>query len=123
VIRQVVSWALDVWEVVDAEFVSKWEKWIDPISTNNAQLASQLTGGLSTQLAQVLDSLTSAIITAFKGLLAEMGDWFGVLTSGVPQGFGDDAFYWSDIFHYRRTYQFPFVLFQQAQARAQVQDK
>jgi hypothetical protein len=116
VIRQVVQWALDVWEVVDGEFVSKWEKWIDPISTNNSQLASQLTGGLSTQLAQVLDELTSAIMSAFKGLLASMGDWFGVLTSGVPQGFGDDAFYWSDIFHYRRTYQFPFVLFQQAQA-------
>lgn len=116
VIRQVVQWALDVWEVVDAEFVGKWETWIGPISTNNAQLASQLTGGLSTQLAQVLDSLTSAIVTAFEGLLAEMGDWFGVLTSGVPQGFGDDAFYWSDMFHYRRTYQFPFVLFSQARA-------
>ena len=116
VIRQVVQWALDVWEVIDSEFVSKWEKWIGPISTNNAQLSSQLTGGLSTQLAQVLDELTSAILSAFKGLLAEMGDWFGILTSGVPQGFGDDAFYWSDAFHYRRTYQFPFVLFQQAQA-------
>ncbi len=115
VIRQVVKWALDVWEVVDGEFVSKWEKWISPITTNNSQLASQLTGGLSTQLAQVLDELTSAIISAFKGLLAEMGDWFGILTSGVPQAFGDDAFYWSDMFHYRRTYQFPFVLFQQAQ--------
>jgi hypothetical protein len=114
VIRQVVTWALDVWEVVDAEFVGKWEKWIDPITTNNSQLASQLTGGLSTQLAQVLDSLTAALLNAFKGLLAQMGDWFGVLTSGVPQGYGDDAFYWSDIFHYRRTYQFPFVLFQQA---------
>ena len=45
VIRQVVQWCLDVWEVVDSEFVSKWEKWIDPISTNNSQLASQLTGG------------------------------------------------------------------------------
>ena len=116
VIRQVVQWALDVWEVIDAEFVSKWEKWIGPIATNNSQLASQLTGGLSTQLAQVLDELTSAILSAFKGLLAEMGDWFGILTSGVPQGFGDDAFYWSDAFHYRRTYQFPFVLLQQAQA-------
>ena len=116
VIRQVVQWALDVWEVIDGEFVSKWEKWIDPISTNNSQLSSQLTGGLSTQLAQVLDELISAMMSAFKGLLAEMGDWFGVLTSGVPQGFGDDAFYWSDMFHYRKTYQFPFVLFQQAQA-------
>ena len=115
VIRQVVQWALDVWEVVDAEFMSKWEHWIDPISTNTSQLASQLTGGLSNQLAQVLDELVSAIMSAFQGLLAQMGDWFGVLTSGVPQGYGDDAFYWSDAFHYRRTYQFPFVLFQQAQ--------
>ncbi len=115
VIRQVVQWCLDVWEVIDGEFVSKWEKWIDPIATNNSQLASQLTGGLSTQLAQVLDELISTLLSAFKGLLAEMGDWFGILTSGVPQAFGDDAFYWSDMFHYRRTYQFPFVLFQQAQ--------
>lgn len=36
VIRQVVRWALDVWEVVDSEFVSTWERWIGPISTNNA---------------------------------------------------------------------------------------
>ena len=28
--------------------------------------------------------------------------------------FSEEAFYWSDIFHYRRTYQFPFVLFEHA---------
>ncbi|MFB7470024.1 hypothetical protein [Kitasatospora sp. NPDC056184] len=116
VIRQVVGWALDVWEEIDHEFVSKWEKWIGPISTNASQLASQLTGGLSNQLAQVLDELTAAVMKAFEGLLAQMGDWFGALTSGVPQGYGDSAFYWSDVFHYRRTYQFPFVLFRQARA-------
>ena len=93
VIRQFVQWAPDVWEVVDGEFVSKWEKWITPITTNNSQLASQLTGGLSTQLAQVLEEVTAAIISAFEGLLAEMGDWFGVLTSGVPPAFGNNAFY------------------------------
>ncbi len=116
VIRQVVQWALDVWQVVDNEFVGRWEQWIGPISTNQSQLSSQLTGGLSNQLAQVLEELTGAVMSAFEGLLAEMGDWFGILTSGVPQGYGDDAFYWSDVFHYRRTYQFPFVLFKQAQA-------
>lgn len=66
---------------------------------NATQLASQLTGGLSQQLAQILDELTSAVMSSFKGLLADMGDWFGVLTSGVPQGYGDNAFYWSDAFH------------------------
>ncbi|MGW3117544.1 hypothetical protein ACWDBW_10385 [Streptomyces sp. NPDC001107] len=43
--------------------------------------------------------MTSAVMSSFKGLLADMGDWFGVLTSGVPQGYGDNAFYWSDAFH------------------------
>ncbi len=117
VIRQVVKWALDVWEVVDGEFVSKWEKWISPIT--HEQLPARIAAHrwpAPRSSAQVLDELTSAIMSAFKGLLAEMGDWFGILTSGVPQAFGDDAFYWSDMFHYRRTYQFPFVLFQQAQA-------
>ena len=114
VIRQVVQWVLDVWDVIDREFISKWDNWIGPISTNASQLASQLTGGLSAQLAQILDELTAAVMSAFQGLLARMGDWFGVLTSGVPQGYGNDSFYWSDAFHYRRTYQFPFVLFAQA---------
>jgi len=116
VIRQIVQWAIDVWAEIDAEFISKWEKWIAPIDTNASQLASQLTGGLSNQLAQILNELTAAVMSAFKGLLAQMGDWFGILTSGVPQGYGNDAFYWSDVFHYRRTYQFPFVLFQQARS-------
>jgi hypothetical protein len=116
VIRQVVQWAFDVWDVIDQEFVSKWENWIGPISTNAQQLSSQLTGGLSNQLAQVLDELTAAVTAAFESLLPKLGDWFGVLTSGVPQGYGEDGFYWSDVFHYRRTYQFPFVLYQQARA-------
>src|SRR5665647_3270701 len=62
VLRQVVKWALDVWKQIDSEFIGKWEKWIGPISTNSSQLASQLTGGLSNQLAQVLDELTTAIM-------------------------------------------------------------
>lgn len=114
VIRQVVQWVLDVWSEIDALFVSRWETWIGPISTNASQLASQLTGGLSNQLGQILDEFATAIMTAFKGLLAQMGDWFGVLTSGVPQAYDNASFYWSDMFHYRRTYEFPFVLFRHA---------
>jgi hypothetical protein len=69
---------------------------------------------LSNPLGQILNELAGAVISAFEGLLAQMGDWFGLLTSGVPQGYAADAFYWSDIFHYRRTYQFPYELYRQA---------
>jgi hypothetical protein len=116
VIRHVLEWVIDVWDVIDAQFVGKWEAWMGPIQANDAQLASQLTTGLSNQLASVLNDLSAAMNSAFGSLMTRMGDWFGLLTSGVPQGYGDDAFYWSDIFHYRRTYQFPYVLYQQAAA-------
>jgi hypothetical protein len=38
-------------------------------------------------------------------------DLFGRLTSGVPQGFAETAFFWSDMLHYRRTYEVPFHMF------------
>lgn len=114
VIRNVMRWVLDVWKEVDSAFFDRFEHWLGPIDTNNAQLASQLTGGLSNQLAQILDELASAAGKAILGLLGTMGDWFGLLTSGVPQGVGTNAFYWSDVFHYRRTYQFPYTLYRQA---------
>jgi hypothetical protein len=115
-IREVVQWVLDVWGKIDKDYVSKWEKWISPVSTDADQLASQLTGGLSNQLADTLNDLTKSVTEAFHGLIASMGDWFGVLSSGPPQAFPTSAFYWADQFHYRRTYQFAFAMFQQAHA-------
>jgi hypothetical protein len=115
-LRRAVQWTLDVWEFLDAEFIGKWEKWIDPVAANQQQLAGQLTGGLANQLAAVLDSLSAALISAFEGLLPRLGDWFGVLTSGAPRGFADNGFYWSDMFHYRRTYQFPYEMYRRARA-------
>jgi hypothetical protein len=53
---------------------------------------------------------------AFEGILATSGDIFGIFSSGPPQAYPNIAFYWADIFHYRRTYQFPFVLYQRARA-------
>ena len=63
VVRDVVKWALDVWEAIDSAFLTKWEKWIGPVATDRTQLASQLQGGLGPQLAQVLDEASSAART------------------------------------------------------------
>lgn len=116
VIRHVIKWAIDVWSEIDAEFVSKWDKWVGPISDNTSAIVAQIDGGVLNMIGQALNNLAASVVTALQGLVTSMGDWFGVLTSGVPQGFGDSAFYWSDVFHYRRTYQFAFTLFRQAKA-------
>ncbi len=35
-----------------------------------------------------------------------MKDVFGIMSSGTQTGYEDTTFFWSDMFHYRKTYQF-----------------
>lgn len=109
-----VTWVLEAWELVDDLFVGSWEEWMGPIGANESALTSQLTGGLSNQLAQALDEVCAAALNAVLGVASRFGDIFGFLKSGPPQGFPDAAFYWSDMFHYRHTYAFPKALWDDA---------
>jgi len=110
VLLSVAKWVLDEWSVIDEMFVGSWEKWMGPVGANDSDLTAQLTGGLSNQLGQAMDEISSAEFNAIVSLASRLNDWFGLLTSGVPQGLADSAFYWSDMFHYRHTYDFPRVL-------------
>lgn len=114
VILAVVKWVLDTWEDIDEAFIGRWERWMDNISANDEDLSNQLTGGLAEELGEALSDLASSINNAMLTLLTRFGDIFGLLTSGPPQGFDNDAFYWSDMFHYRNTYQFPWQMFADA---------
>ena len=113
-IRDVLLWVINLWDQDLDPIIKWWEDTFDTLSTNNAQLVSQLTSGLADQLSEILNTLSSAITKAFEGLLASAGDIFGIFSCGPPQAYKNDAFYWADIFHYRRTYQFPFILYQSA---------
>ncbi|HLY84014.1 MAG TPA: zinc dependent phospholipase C family protein, partial [Acidimicrobiales bacterium] len=112
-IREVLLWVIGLWDGLDP-IIKWWDDTFGALSTNNAQLVSQLTAGIADQLTQILSELSSAITKAFEGLIAASGDIFGIFSCGPPQAYKNDAFYWADIFHYRRTYQFPFVLYQNA---------
>lgn len=114
VLLSVVSWVLDEWENVDDLFLDSWETWMGPIGANDSALTAQLTGGLSNQLGQALDQLCATAFNAILSLASRLGDIFGLLTSGPPQGFPDSLFYWSDMFHYRHTYLFPRTLWDMA---------
>ena len=43
-----------------------------------------------------------------------MEDIFGLLTSGTQAGYEDSSFFWSDTFHYRKTYHFARTLYKNA---------
>jgi hypothetical protein len=109
-----VEWYREVWDVIDEDFMSAWEKWAEPAISGQGEVLNQITGGVLSELGDAMSSLTSAIKDAIIELLTKLFDWFGVLSSGVPQGFGDSAFFWSDIFHYRKTFEFAQKLFENA---------
>jgi hypothetical protein len=98
---------VDLWGKVDDTFVGSWEKWMGPVGANDADLTAQISGDLSNQIAQGLDEVNAALLNAELTIITRGGDLFGLLTSAVPQGFEDTAFYWSDMFHYRSTYAYP----------------
>jgi hypothetical protein len=114
VLLHVVEWVRDVYEVIDDDFLSKWEKWIGPVSSGAGDILNHVTGDVLGEIGQALQELGAAVQDAIIDLITRLWDWFGLLTSGVPQGFGDTAFFWSDIFHYRKTYAFPRELFAKA---------
>ncbi len=114
VLLTVTNWVLSVWDTLDSEFVSKWEKWAQPAIDGVGDVLNQATGGVLQELGQALQELSSAITDAIIELFTQLYDWFGLLTSGVPQGYGDSAFFWSDMFHYRKTFEFAQALYKNA---------
>jgi hypothetical protein len=111
-----VDWTREVWEDIDETIVERWETWVQPILDNDDDFIDGLSGGSLHQIGQALEELTAAIRNAFLDLLARLWDWFGLLTSGVPSGYSETAFFWSDMFHYRKTSTFAKWLLENAQS-------
>src|SRR5664279_4726974 len=111
-----IEWVLDTWQTLDDDFISKWEKWVGPISTDLSLIEANLTGGVLNEIGEGLSDLSSAVFKAFETLITRFGDLWGLLSSGVPQGVATSAFFWSDMFHYRKTFTFPWQMFKQASA-------
>ena len=119
VLLTVINWTLDAWSTIDDLFVGSWEKWEGPVGANAADLTNALSLGLSSQLSQALSEINAAELNLIETLVTRLHDWFGELTSGPPQGLADSAFYWSDMLHYRRTYDFARALSQGADKNRQ----
>jgi hypothetical protein len=113
----VADWVLNAWETVERIFLGPMDRWLGPVGANNTDLATQLTGGLSRQIAMALEDASGILLKVLATAITRSTDVFGILTSGVPQGLGDSAFYWSDILHYRRTYELPQAMYRRGRQK------
>ncbi|MGD0122472.1 MAG: zinc dependent phospholipase C family protein [Candidatus Limnocylindrales bacterium] len=110
----VVDWVLKTWKVMDDNFISAWDQWMSPVLDEQTTLANALTGGMLAECSEALNSANSALNDLALGLLGQAVDVFGLFSSGTQTGYADSAFYWSDMFHYRKTYQFARALYKNA---------
>jgi hypothetical protein len=110
-IAQVARWVVDTWNDLDENVFEPWEKYIGPIEEDQTETVSRLTGDLSNEISRVAGYASGIIRAAVLGFLSRLYDWFGIFGCGVPQGYDDKLFFWSDMFHYRLTDQFARDLF------------
>jgi hypothetical protein len=109
-----VNFVLSTWKDLDENFFTQWERWMTPVLDEQSQLVNSLSGGMIGEVSQVLGLLTQSLTNYLAGIAGQMIDIFGYFTSGTQIGVADSAFYWSDMFHYRKTYQFSRQLYANA---------
>ncbi|MBV8841443.1 MAG: zinc dependent phospholipase C family protein [Bryobacterales bacterium] len=95
-------------------YITKWEKYLGPISEDTAEEMSRLTGGLSETVGNISGELSSILITLLENFLTGQADWWSYFSLGLNVGFDDQAFFWSDMGHYRSTGNYGRTLWQLA---------
>jgi hypothetical protein len=115
-IAKIAEFALDLWHQLDDNVIGPWETLLGPIGEDTNELVSRLTGGLSEEIGHITNLGTGIITQGVLDFASRLGDWFGILGSGVGPQLDDKLFYWSDMFHYRRTNEFACDLFRRAVA-------
>jgi hypothetical protein len=77
---------------------------------------SRLTGGLSETVGNITGELSGILITALENFVTGQRDWWSFFDLGLNKGFDEQAFFWSDMLHYRDTGQFARAIWKNADA-------
>lgn len=95
-------------------YIAAYEDTLGPQVDAAGAMANSASGGLLNTISGVSQEVTKIFITALEDFVSEQYDWFGILGSGVPAGFDEQTYFWSDMLHYRKTYEFAARLWQNA---------
>jgi hypothetical protein len=113
-LASVAATIIDFYTKWDDTFVAPYEAVLEPISWQTSDEVNALSGGLAAQLSDISSRASALLQDMVITLLVRQYDVFGLLGSGVPEGYDEKTFYWSDMLHYRRTYRFATRLWQLA---------
>jgi hypothetical protein len=118
-ISSILITVLDFLETLYADidpFITKYQQYLGPISENEAQLMSMATGGLSETVSTILGELINILISGLEVYVTGLNDWWKYFSLGLDKGFDEQAFFWSDMLHYRATGRFAQNLWKRSNA-------
>ncbi|MGA7317450.1 MAG: zinc dependent phospholipase C family protein [Silvibacterium sp.] len=97
-------------------YITKYEQYLGPISEDTAEEMSRLTGGLNEIVGDITGELSSILITALEDFVSGQKDWWEFFSLGLNQGYDEQAYFWSDMLHYRETGSFARAIWKNADA-------
>jgi len=95
-------------------YITKYEHYLGPISEDTAEEMSRLTGGLSKTVGDITGDLSNILITFIETFVTQQKDFFGQFSLGLDFGWDEQAYFWSDMLHYRDTGQFARAIWKRA---------
>jgi hypothetical protein len=95
-------------------YIAKYEKYLGPISEDTAEELSRLTGGLSESVGNITGELSAILTTALEDFVTQQRDWWSFFSLGLNKGYDEQAYFWSDMLHYRQTGVFSQALWRNA---------
>lgn len=113
VLIKVLDFVEGIYDILDP-YISKWEHYLGPISEDTAEELSRLTGGLSESVGDIVGELASILTTALEDFFVQQYDWWSFFSLGLNKGFDEQAYFWSDMLHYRETGAFARALWNHA---------
>ncbi len=105
VLVTVLDFVEKIYDEVDP-YISKWEHYLGPISEDTAEEMSRLTGGLSETVGDITGELSSILTTALEDFFVQQKDLWEFFSLGLNKGYDEQAYFWSDMLHYRETGEF-----------------
>ncbi len=112
-IYKIMKFLQGFYDTIDP-YIGAYEASLGPVVDQGMSIANALTGGLLQTTTDTAQQVTNIFVTALEDFVTDQYDWFSLLGSGVPSGYDEQTFFWSDMLHYRKTYEFGARLWQNA---------
>lgn len=113
-IRDFVDTATSLYEKLDSTFLEPYEQWLEPNGKYLNEEMNALFPGfdelnqIAKECINILKYMAAVMLTQIEDIF---GDW---VNSGVTSGYDELTFFWSDMIHYRKTFEFSRRLWENA---------